>query len=373
MTNPNKTYRLLIITGQDIGLVPNQRFRFEQYTGILAANGIKCEISSLNGQKEQKILYSPGYFFKKVGIIIRAVRKRLRDLKRIRKGDYDAVLIVREAIMTRSLYFEKRIKKTGVPVIYDFDDAIWLQDVSDANRKFRWMKNPAKTSRIIEMADLVIAGNNFLASFARGINNNVEIIPTTIDTELYEPLDKSKPNKQVTIGWSGSITTIKHFRTSVPMLRQLKEKYGDKVRFVVIGDGNFRDLELGIEGQWWNAKTELEDLSSFDIGIMPLPDDQWSWGKCGLKGLQYMALNIPTVMSPVGVNNDIIQHGENGFLAGSDQEWINTLGMLIESPELREKIGKAGRQTVIERYSVEANKQMYLDCFNEMLNRKKSR
>ncbi|HLU85364.1 MAG TPA: glycosyltransferase family 4 protein, partial [Vicingaceae bacterium] len=110
----------------------------------------------------------------------------------------------------------------------------------------------------------------------------------------------------------------------------------------------------------WNQKTEIEDLSQIDIGIMPLPDDEWAKGKCGFKGLQYMALEIPTIMSPVGVNAEIIKDGENGFLANTDEEWITKIEWLIESEELRKKLGKAGRQTIIERYSIEANKDKYL-------------
>src|SRR5690606_5632004 len=182
---------------------------------------------------------------------------------------------------------------------------------------------------------------------------------TTINTKKYKKIKVPKSNK-IVIGWSGSITTIQHFEYAIYFLIKLKNKFGAQIEFKVIGDANYVNEELSIKGLPWNKQTEIEDLSTFDIGIMPLPDDEWAKGKCGLKGLQYMALEIPTIMSPVGVNTEIIQDGVNGFLASTEEEWLSKLGLLIQSEELRKKLGKAGRQTIIERYSIEANKDKYL-------------
>ncbi|HCA82297.1 MAG TPA: glycosyl transferase family 1, partial [Flavobacteriales bacterium] len=174
--------------------------------------------------------------------------------------------------------------------------------------------------------------------------------------------DASSP---VVIGWSGSLTTIKHFRIAVPVLKKLREHYGDRIRFKVIGHAGFSEEELGIRGTAWSSERELEELQEIDIGIMPLPDDEWSKGKCGLKGLVYMSIGIPSVMSPVGVNTQIIRHGENGFLAGTEAEWFEILSLLIESPELRKQIGSSGRQTVVENYSVLANRENYLNILGK--------
>jgi glycosyltransferase involved in cell wall biosynthesis len=170
----------------------------------------------------------------------------------------------------------------------------------------------------------------------------------------------------ICIGWSGSITTIKHFDFAVPVLEKLKEKYGNRIRIKVIGDGNYQNEKLEVKGLPWIKQDELKELSDIDIGIMPLPDDEWSKGKCGLKGLQYMALGIATVMSPVGVNTEIIQDGENGMLASEVDEWVEKLSRLIEDPELRRKCAENGRKTVVEKYSVHALKSEYLRLFNEL-------
>jgi glycosyltransferase involved in cell wall biosynthesis len=163
------------------------------------------------------------------------------------------------------------------------------------------------------------------------------------------------------------MTTVKHFEYAVPFLLRIKDKYGDKVSIKMIGDRRYRHERLGIQGVSWIKEDELKELSGIDIGIMPLPDDEWSRGKCGLKGLQYMALEIPAVMSPVGVNTEIISDGTNGFLARTEDEWVNKISALVESATLRSKIGKAGRATVEERYSVKSQAQNYLRYFDEVL------
>ncbi len=217
------------------------------------------------------------------------------------------------------------------------------------------------------MSDLVIAGNQYLADYAKHHNDHVVIIPTTIDTDEYVNPNKTKTHDTICIGWSGSITTIKHFEYALPFLKILKKKYGEKISIQVIGDDSYSNPELGIKGSAWNKKSEIQELSSFDIGIMPLPDDEWAKGKCGLKGLQYMALEIPMIMSPVGVNSEIISDGMNGFLANNETEWVDKISKLIEDIELRKKIGMEARRTVVEKFSVKAQQEKYLVCLKGLL------
>lgn len=264
--------------------------------------------------------------------------------------------------MTGSTYFERKLSKLKIPLIFDFDDAIWLEDSSNHQGLLGRLKNPGKTSEIIALADKVIAGNTFLAEYASKFNLHSQIIPTTIDTDWYIVKEKIADSK-IVIGWSGSFSTIKHFEQIVPLLCKIKNKYGEKVSFKVIGDATYLSSELDIQGIKWQANTEVQDLQDIDIGIMPLPDHDWTRGKCGLKGLQYMGLAIPTIMSPVGVNTEIIEDGVNGFLAETHDNWLDKLSQLIESAELRKKLGEAGRATVVARYSVKANKEKYLSLF----------
>ncbi|HLG33327.1 MAG TPA: glycosyltransferase family 4 protein [Bacteroidia bacterium] len=341
---------------------PSQRFRFEQYMDYLKAHGFDYHFSYLISEKDDKIFYQPGNVFNKLRIFLKSAYKRWRDVIDENIRHYDIVFIQREAFMTGSTFFERKFKKSHAKIIFDFDDAIWHFDISEANRKFHWLKNPGKTGTIIAMSDLIFAGNNYLADFARKFNENVVLIPTTIDTEEYRKMQLPL-NDSIVIGWSGSITTIKHFELAIPFLRILKNKFGKKISVKVIGDDTFVNNELGIRGIGWNKKDEIKELSSIDIGIMPLPDDEWSKGKCGLKGLQYMALEIPTVMSPVGVNTEIISDGVNGFLASHVDEWVEKISRLIESEALRREMGRKARQTVVERYSVISQQENYLKYF----------
>jgi glycosyltransferase involved in cell wall biosynthesis len=357
--------KVLFLTVHRPNRSPSQRFRFEQYLNYLEENGYCYHFSYLLDEFYDRFFYKKGFFLIKLKIVLKSFFKRLKEVKSA--NQYDIIFIQRECFMIGSSFFEKKFAKSKAKIIYDFDDSIWLSNVSEANKKFAWLKSPHKTSEIISLAHLIIAGNEYLKRYSLNYNKNTIVIPTTIDTEEYKKKEKTMSDK-VVIGWSGSITTIQHFEYSLNILKKLNIKYPNKLEFRVIGDADYVNEELGIKGLGWNKETEIDDLSQFDIGIMPLPDDEWAKGKCGLKGLQYMALEIPTVMSPVGVNTEIIQDGENGFLAATEQDWIEKLSLLIESPELREKIGKAGRKTVVEKYSVEANKQKYLEAFNSVLN-----
>jgi len=356
--------KVLIITNHRKDRSPGQRFRFEQYLDFLSLNGYEVDFSNLFDEDDDRKLYSKGSYVDKFLIYQKCIKVRKENLKRI--NDYDIIFIFREALMTGSIRFEKAFSKSKAKLIYDFDDAIWIPNVSDANKRFEFLKDYGKTTKIIKLCDMIFAGNQYLSDYASSFNNNIKIIPTTIDTDEYVKQYVEKSNK-ICIGWSGSITTIQHFEYAIPFLKEVKNKFGNQVEFKVIGDANYVNKELSIRGLAWNKQTEIEDLCAFDIGIMPLPDDEWANGKCGLKGLQYMALEIPTIMSPVGVNTDIIQDGVNGFLAVDIHEWIEKISLLINDMNLRKSVGIEARKTVVEKYSVESNKQLYLKWFNELL------
>lgn len=281
--------------------------------------------------------------------------------------NYDIVFIQREAYLLGTSYFESKFKKSGAKVVFDFDDAIWLMDVSDVNKRFGWLKRPTKTAEIVALSDLVIAGNPYLADYARTYNPKVIMIPTSVDTEKFKRTKPAEIKDRVCIGWTGSLTTIKHFSLAIPFLKELKKKYGDKIYFKIIGDPTYSEPELGIKGLKWDKDSEIDDLCEIDVGIMPLPDDAWSRGKCGLKSLEYMALCIPPVVSPVGVNTDIVQDGVNGFVADDTKEWIEKISKLIESAELRKQMGEKARQKVVEKYSVLAHRDTYVKVLNGLL------
>jgi len=305
----------------------------------LESKGYQYDFSYLIDASDDKVFYAPGNLIRKALIFFKSAVRRWKNVRHA--SDYDLIFIQREAFMTGSTWFEERFSKSNAKVVFDFDDAIWNHDVSEGNKSFGWLKDASKT------------------------------IPTTIDTDEYLPASKTNQSDKVVIGWSGSITTIKHFELAIPFLKILKQKYGSSIDLRVIGDGTYTNADLDIQGKPWKKQTELSDLSEFDIGIMPIPDDDWSKGKCGLKGLQYMAMSIPAVMSPVGVNTEIIYDGENGFLASSVEEWVEKLSILVEDAQLRKRLGANARTTVLEKYSVESQKENYIKAFESVLSKNK--
>ena len=238
---------------------PGQRYRCEQYIPYLEKAGFECVYSPiLINETEDTDFYSPGKYFIKALLLLKGVWRRTRDV--LRAKNFDIIFIYREAFMTGTVLFEKLIHRTGDKIIYDFDDAIWNHDVSEANKKLSFLKRPEKTEEIIALADLVFAGNDYLADYSRNFNKNVAVVPSTIDLEQYKVQEKKNSGK-VVIGWSGSYTTIAHFIPVIPVMKKLKEKYGSKVSFTVFGAHHFKNNELGIDGIEWTPQNEVSDIS----------------------------------------------------------------------------------------------------------------
>ena len=344
---------------------PSQRYRFEQYLPFLEMEGFRFTFSYLLNAKDDKVFYSKGNEWRKILILLKGVLIRIKDVFRYKQ--FDIIFIQREASFFGTSIFERLASRSGAYVIFDFDDSIWLADTSPGNKKWEWIKKPEKFYDNVRNANWVIAGNAYLAEKARPYNSNVLIIPTTIDTSIHLPKPKLSKNDKITIGWSGSISTIKHFEELVPELRQIKDRYGDLVQFKVIGDPQYKNEALSVVSVPWTETDEVDQLNSIDIGLMPLPDDEWANGKCGLKGLSYMACGVATVMSAVGVNKDIIIDGYNGFLIRHTTEWHEKLATLIENQSLRQTFGEKGRETVQARFSTEVLQASYLQVFNKAL------
>jgi glycosyltransferase involved in cell wall biosynthesis len=358
--------RVLFLCDHRPGRAPGQRFRFEQYLDYLRSHGIECTQSPLLNERDDKTFYGRAPLRHKALVGLKCAARRSLEVLSGAGFRYDVIFIFREALFAGPPIIEELLSRSPARMVFDYDDAVWLHDISEANRRFSFLKFADKVDRIMSRSDMVFAGNPYLADHARPLCNRVEIVPTTIDTEAYVPRERSISNSPVCIGWSGSFSTLTHFKLAVPVLRKVKQKFKDRVRFKVIGDASYADEALGIRGDPWKLDTELDDLKEIDIGLMPLPDDDWSRGKCGLKGLQYMALQIPTLMSPVGVNTEIIEDGVSGYLPRTDEEWFERLSQLVMDAELRRKIGQAGRKVVEKRFSVRAWRDRYVELFTSL-------
>lgn len=338
---------------------PSQRFRFEQYMPFLSEK-FTVETHSFISSKAWINLYKKGNTIGKIWSVILGFVKRFGLLFRLGKTDF--VFIHREASPIGPPFFEWVIANIlKKKIIYDFDDAIWLSNTSSSNSIIRGLKWHSKVRSICRWSYKVTCGNEFLADFAKQFNSNVIVIPTTIDTdnEHNKTIDYQRNTK--VIGWTGSHSTIQYLDDFIPILRQLAET--ETFTFLVISDlkPTFELEQMRFVP--WSKTNEIEVLSTIDIGIMPLPESDWTRGKCGFKGLQYMALGIPAVVSPVGVNKDIIQNNNNGCIATTPEEWISALKRLLNDTTFSSAIGLKGQQTILSKYSVNATKQSYFHVF----------
>ena len=355
---------ILVLVPYLYNTAPGQRFRIEQWAQALEPSGVRFHFIPFESPELKRVMHVTQHI-PKARELVRCIGRRIRELSGVLKRQkWDAIFLHRELLPIGPPMLERWLAQIGIPIIYDFDDAIFFPDVSDANRKFAWLKWSGKVGTICRFSAHVVVGNSYLESYARRHTDRVTVIPTSIDTELYVPKTTAELHEVPTIGWSGSLTTIKHLRGVEAALKQLQRVCPFHLR--VLGDAAFSIDGLSVESRAWSASSELQELVDFDIGIMPLPDEPWARGKCGLKALQYMALGIPTVASPVGVNREIIADGENGFLASSQSEWVEKLSRLLRDAALRRQFSREGRRVVEERYAAKTQALRLLEVLERV-------
>lgn len=358
--------RILFVAAHRPGRSPSQRYRFEQFMPYWAEKGFEVTTSWTIDEADDNALYRPGAVLPKARIYLKSHQRRAEQVRLAAR--HDLVFLQRETFMTRGTRFERMLAATGVPMVYDFDDAIWLMNVSDGNRSLRWLKDPGKIQRILPMAELVIAGNRYLADYAARFHPRVEVIPTVIDTDAYHATPEgNEATGPLVIGWTGSRTTIPHLEMALPMLLDLQRVSPVPFMLRVISDRDFHAPGLQVENRRWSSSTETADLAGIHIGIMPMEENEWGRGKCGFKGLQYMGMGKPVVLQRHGVNTTIVRHGENGLLASTPEEWKECLLRLLADADLRRSLGSAARATVEAHYSIRAWRDRYLQLFHELI------
>jgi len=240
-------------------------------------------------------------------------------------------------------------------VVFDFDDAIFTTYPHRKKTLVEKFTDSNRVARIVSKCDAVIAGNQYLAHYARTYNHNVWIIPTTIDTVKYPVkviIDKVQGEPFI-IGWIGTPSSLPYLDVLKPALQEVAKRFNIVLR--IIGGQNYHCPGVRVECFPWSLENEVPHLLTFDLGVMPLAGHEFARGKCGLKLLQYMAAGLPAIGSPVGVNKEIITDGFNGYLASCTEEWVEKISNLIQSTPLRCRMGRMGRETVEQEYSVQVN------------------
>jgi len=354
---------ILFLVPYPRGRAPSQRFRFEQYLDALTAQGHRFTMVPFLDEATWAILYKPGHTMQKVLGILAGLWRRFLLLFSV-KG-YDFVFIHREAAPIGPPVLEWIIAKVlDMKIIYDFDDAIWMKDPAGEQGIIGKLKWQQKVGSICRWAYKVSCGNEYLADYARQFNSNVVVNPTTLDTDLLhnQVRDQSLVGPPV-IGWTGTHTTLRHLDLVWPVLERL-EREGEKFVFHVIS--NEPPAYAGLQSlrySPWNKQSEIPDLLQFNLGLMPLVDDPWARGKCAFKALQYMSLGMPALVSPVGMNTEVVEHGINGFVCSTEEDWYQALKQLLASQQERARQGAAARRTIVERYSVASNTTNFLNLF----------
>ena len=335
------------------------RFRIAQFIPYLESAGFEVTLQSLFTPEFFRLVYKPGQYLRKAitfaGLSLRRLGSLLATASR-----FDVVFIYREMFPLGPPLVERLLAARGrPPIVFDFDDAIFLPSVSEANRLISALKQPGKVSTIIRHSNHVIAGNDYLAAYARRFNDAVTVIPTSVDLSRFVPrLGSASGNgatsEPLVVGWIGSPTTGQYLRMLTPVLQELSKRHA----FVLRISGTALPVSIPgvrVDNTPWTLGREVELFNTCDVGVYPLPDDDWSKGKCGFKAIQFMACGVPVISSVVGVNREIIEDGVNGFLASTGEEWVRKLDRLLSDATLRRRFADAGRRTIQERYSLDVN------------------
>jgi glycosyltransferase involved in cell wall biosynthesis len=334
------------------------RFRIAQFIPYLESVGFEVTLRSLFTPEFFRLVYRPRRYLRKALVFAALALKRIGSL--VESGRYDVIFLYRELFPIGPALVERLLAARGrPPLVLDFDDAIFLPNVSEANQLIAALKQPDKTAAIIRLSDRVITGNDYLAAYARRFTAAVTTIPTSVDTDLFVPARTPPGNgspaaRDPVVGWIGSPTTVSYIRGLADVLRRVRERHRFVLRVSGTGDP-LRVPGVVVQHEPWTLDREVELFNTCDVGVYPLADDEWSKGKCGFKAIEFMACGVPVIAAAVGVNCDIIQDGVNGFLASTDDEWVDKLGRLLSDPALRRRFAVEGRRTVERSYSLRVN------------------
>ncbi|MGN6644939.1 MAG: glycosyltransferase family 4 protein, partial [Cytophaga sp.] len=330
----------------------------------LRSNGIEIDVKPFMSDRFWNIVYKKGNVFEKIFWTVYGYIRRLILLPFL--PFYDGIYIFLNVTPFGYPVLERLYLWLNPNVIYDIDDLVFLGNTSKVNSMVSLLKRPEKYTFLMKYARQVIVCTPYLKEFALEHNDQVTDISSTINTDTYIPVNSYDNKNELVIGWSGSHSTLKYFALLKDILLKLKEKY--TFRILIFGVQECVIEGLNIEVVPFDEKIEVATLQRIDIGVYPLPlNEQWVYGKSGLKALQYMALGIPTVATALGANLRIIENGKSGLLVTTEEEWLQALSDLFERADLRKTLGTNGRKNIVEHYSINANKDQYLTIIEKVI------
>lgn len=350
---------VLVLIPNQYGFAPGQRSSIELWERVLDAAGIRLHYAAFETERLREVLYKPGYVMTKAVEMMRAYTHRLRLI-----GDldaFDAVCVYREAALLGPAFLEKRLARQGKPIIYLLDDPLYVSYVSPSNGALSYLKCFGKVAEICRLSRVVIVNSTQHREYVAQYNTNVWQIPSVVDTDRYVFRPHTASADPVRIGWSGSYSTVGNLRIVAGALQGLAKRVQHHVHLIGTTAGDLPGVRF--TAQAWRAETEVEDLRTLQIGMVPLPLNEWNKRKFYLKVAQYMALGIPPVCTPLGSNPEVIEHGVTGFLADTQDEWITYLEQLITDPALRLQMSTQAARVAREKYSLVANAERIVAAF----------
>lgn len=326
------------------------RYRVYQFVPRLERAGIRCTVMPAVRGWTTRRLYATGRRAGNAGYQAVELARRAAQLALLRRFD---VVVVQKALLSVGLRGMDAVAAAVAPrLVVDVDDAIHLGPPHRLPAWLHRLEDVTQPARLVSRADGVVAGSEALAALLRPLNSQVAVVPTSVDTDRFVPPPR-RGDRIPVIGWIGSASTAPYLEALAEPLRRLARR--ERFVFRVVG-GPAPPLQgVALEERPWSLECEVADLQAFDIGVMPLPDAAWAAGKCGLKAVQYEAVGIPVVCSPVGAAPEIVRHGREGYLAATPEQWEETLAALLDDAELRARLGGAGRVRAEERYSLRGN------------------
>jgi glycosyltransferase involved in cell wall biosynthesis len=339
----------------------SQRYRVEQFLPYLSAQGIVYRLSSFWTLWAWRVLYLPNHSLLKGLGLLAGIVQRILDMRRVFWCTH--IWLHREAIPLGSSFWEwVAARILNKKIIFDFDDAIWLgSEQPSSSAVVTLLKNPNKTAHLCKLAHTVCVGNEYLAAFARQHHAHTYIVPTTVDITRYTSSTTARTSEKIIIGWIGSHSTIHYLQLVSDALHRLAIQIPFELHVIADHPPSFPLPNLHFFR--WDAASEIEQIKKFDIGIMPLPNNAWTQGKCGFKAIQYLALGIPTIASPVGANLNVVPDQQVGLLCSTPDEWLSAFRQLASSPTLRRQMGEAGIRHIHAHYSLQSQLPALLQLF----------
>lgn len=369
ITKMTKRRKMLIICPFPQGVAAGQRLKYEQYFDKWRGDGWDIEVSSYMDMKMWKVVYTRGHIWQKVRGVLHGHARRVHDLFRIAR--YDLVYVFMWVTPFGTTIMERLVRNLARRLVYDVEDNVLVEQTLpkdyNPNQIVRLIKGPGKSRYLICNADHVITSSPFLNEFCLKINMRkaCTYISSSVDTDRFLPATPYSNDEPVVIGWTGTFSSKIYLDMLADVFRRLAERVPFKLK--VIGNFDYDLPGVDLEVVRWTAEHEVTDLQTFDVGVYPLPIDDWVLGKSGLKAIQYMAFGIPCVATEVGTTPMLIADGVNGFLVRTEDEWVDALEQLVRDPSLRRRLGVQARNDAVANYSLQAIATKYDDVLVDVL------